>query len=238
MPRHQSDPSSAVTADVVLLVDTNSNMRPCLAALKRSMGAFIGSLTSPRAYGHVLITDWRIRVTSYDRRDDPNNECLSNSLFVSDMAQANAQVQAIEATDDSSAPRPLLEALEAASHWPATAQDQHSLPHAWRHFHDARRTVIVVTNGICGTAYRTPDGRLGSIEDVCASCLAMRIRLCLFAPEAPCYEKLEETDRCEYHSCGSLDIATNSLIQFFSQPGNLQTFMRRKVMQLRAMRSG
>lgn len=213
--------------DIVFLLDASGSMKACIGAVTGNISTFIDTLGSADANGGVLIRDWRIRVTGYRDRDSDGQYWLVDNPFTGDATQAKAQLTALEAKGGGDEPESLLDALYGVSQWPVADKGAQAGPGEWRHRHDASRVVVIFTDASSKPTFKAADGAQGSIPDLIQACNAARLKILMFAPNAPCYADLAMMDGLEWEPVGDLGADPVKALQEFS--GNQDNF--RKVME-------
>jgi hypothetical protein len=190
--------------DIVFLLDTTGSMKVCLQAITGNIATFVDTLSSSDANGGVLIKDWRIRVIGYRDRDSDGSQWWIDNPFTSDVAQVKQQLSALEAKGGGDEPESLLDAMYTVSQWPSTEKGAPASPTGWRHRHDATRVMIIFTDASCKPAFTAADGSKGAIPDIINACNANKLKVLLFAPDAPCYADLSMMNGLEWEPVGAL----------------------------------
>ena len=212
--------------DIVFLLDASGSMKECLRAVTDNIAAFVDTLSAPDANGGVLIKDWRIRVVGYrDKEADGSHWWLDNP-FSSDVAQVKANLAALEARGGGDEPESLLDGMYTVAQWPAADKGVAPSPTGWRHRHDAARIVIVFTDASSKPSFTTVDGAQGTVTDLIQSYHANRLKVCLFAPDAPLYYELSSMNGLEWEPVGTLDAnPVQALQDFVTNAGNFRKVM-------------
>ena len=191
--------------DIVFLLDCSGSMKECLVAVTDSIGSFVDTLSSPDANGGVLIRDWRIRVVGYRDKGADGSQWWIDNPFTSDVAQVRSQLTALEAKGGGDEPESLLDAMYSVAQWPSAEKGAIAGATGWRHRHDAARIVIIFTDASSKPDFAAADGSRGSVSDLINAYHANRLKVCLFAPDAPAYADLASMNGLEWEPVGSLD---------------------------------
>ena len=213
--------------DIVFLLDCSGSMKDCLRAVADSVTSFVDTLSAPDANGGVLIKDWRIRVVGYRDREADGSHWWIDNPFTSDVAQVKSSLLALEARGGGDEPESLLDAMYTVAQWPTADKGTPAGPNAWRHRHDAARIVIIFTDASAKPDFTAADGSRGSVSDLINAYHANRLKVCLFAPDAPGYADLASMNGLEWEPVGSLDSNPQEALRTFV--GNSENF--RKVME-------
>lgn len=193
------------TPDVVLLLDATSGMGGSLKGVAASVAHLLESLACAEAAGTLPIEDWRIRVMAYRDRESDGSQWLVDTPFTSDSAQVLAHVSGLQAIGGGDEPESLYDALYGVSQWPGTPRGMQPAATAWRHPDQAPRIVVIVTDGSCKPHFQAANGPKGALEDLLDACMASRLKVILYAPEAPCYIDLSVMNDLEWEPVGQLD---------------------------------
>jgi len=191
--------------DLVFLLDATGSMTTCLGAIAQNISSFIDSLANPDANGGVLVRDWRIRVVGYRDKDWDGPSWLVDNLFSADAGQVKGHLLALEPKGGHDEPESLLDALYEITQWPTSDKGAAPSPNAWRHRHDASRVVVVFTDASCKLSFKQSDGTAGGVTDLINLCQAARLKVILFAPDAPSYGELTIMSGLEWEIVGTLD---------------------------------
>lgn len=212
--------------DIVFLLDSTGSMKECLRAVTDNIATFVDTLSSSDSNGGVLIKDWRIRVIGYRDRDSDGSQWWIDNPFTSDVAQVKQQLSALEAKGGGDEPESLLDAMYTLSQWPSADKGMPASPTGWRHRHDAARVMIIFTDASCKSAFTAADGSKGSIPDIINACNASKIKVMLFAPDAPCYADLSMMNGLEWEPVGALGAdPVKALQEFTSHTENFSKVM-------------
>ena len=213
--------------DIVFLLDTSGSMKECLRAVTDNIATFVDTLSSSDANGGILIKDWRIRVVGYrDRQSDGSHWWVDNP-FTSDIAQAKANLSSLEAKGGGDEPESLLDAMYALSQWPSAEKGVAPSPTGWRHRHDAARVVVIFTDASFKPTFTAADGSQGSVSDLINAYHASRLKVILYAPDAPGYADLSSMNGLEWEPIGALDANPQQALSDYT--ANTENF--RKVME-------
>lgn len=213
--------------DIVFLLDASGSMKDCIRAVADNIATFVETLSAPDANGGVLIKDWRVRVLGYRDREVDGSQWWIDNPFTSDLAQVKAQLSALEATGGGDEPESLLDAMYMVSQWPSAEPGAAASPIGWRHRHDAARIVIIFTDASCKPDFTADNGSRGSVMDLINAYHANKLKVCLFAPDAPSYGELSSMNGLEWEPVGSLDSNPQQALKDYV--ANTGTF--RKVME-------
>ena len=191
--------------DIVFLLDASGSMKDCIRAVADNIAAFVETLNTPDANGGVLIKDWRVRVLGYRDREADGSHWWIDNPFTSDLTQVKAQLSALEAKGGGDEPESLLDAMYTVSQWPSAERGAPASPNGWRHRHDAARVVIIFTDASCKPDFTAADGSRGSVMDLINAYHANKLKVCLFAPDAPSHGDLSSMNGLEWEPVGSLE---------------------------------
>lgn len=212
--------------DIVFLLDASGSMKDCIHAVADNIAAFVDTLSTPDANGGVLIKDWRVRVVAYRDREADGSHWWIDNPFTSDLVQVKAQLSALEAKGGGDEPESLLDAMYTVSQWPSTERGAAASPNGWRHRHDAARVVIIFTDASCKPDFTAADGSRGSVTDLINAFHANKLKVCLFAPDAPVYGDLSGMNGLEWEPVGSLDSnPQQALTEYVATTGNFRKVM-------------
>lgn len=212
--------------DIVFLLDASGSMKECIQAVTQNIATFVDTLATPDANGGIQIKDWRIRVLGYRDRDADGAQWLVDNPFSTDIAQVKAQLAALEAKGGGDEPESLYDALYALTQWPSAEKGAQALPTGWRHRHDAARVVVVFTDASAKPGFKAADGSTGSVNDLIQACLANKLKVILYAPEAPCYTDLSMMSGLEWEMVGALgDKPVEALRAYTSDSANFRKVM-------------
>lgn len=213
--------------DIVFLLDATGSMKDCLEAVTGNIGTFVDTLSSSDANGGVLIKEWRIRVVGYRDKEHDGAQWWIDNPFTSDVVQVKWQLAALKALGGGDEPESLLDAMYAISQWPSAEKSAVPSPNGWRHRHDAARVVVIFTDASCKPAFKTADGSTGSVNDLIQAYHANKLKVILYAPDAPGYADLSAMSGLEWEPVGTL--GANPVQALMDYTANVDNF--RKVMQ-------
>ncbi len=212
--------------DIVFLLDASGSMKECIQAVTQNIATFVDTLATPDANGGIQIKDWRIRVIGYRDRDADGSQWLVDNSFSADIAEVKGQLAALEAKGGGDEPESLLDAMYALTQWPSAEKGAQALPTGWRHRHDAARVVVVFTDASCKPSFKAADGATGSVNDLIQACMANKLKVILYAPEAPCYTDLSMMNGLEWEPVGALgDNPVQALKDYTSNAANFRKVM-------------
>jgi hypothetical protein len=212
--------------DIVFLLDASGSMTECITAVTQNIASFVGTLASPDTNGGVLIKDWRIRVIGFRDRESDGSQWLVDNPFSVGVDEVKGQLAALEAKGGGDEPESLFDALYTVSQWPAADKGAEALATEWRHPHNASRVVVIFTDASCKLGFRTADGSVGAVNDLINACYAKKLKVILYAPEAPCYTELSSMNGLEWEIVGSLgDDAPEALRRYASDGANFRKVM-------------
>lgn len=212
--------------DIVFLLDASGSMTKCLRAVTDNIAAFVDTLSSPDANGGVLIKDWRIRVIGYRDKDFDGSHWWLDNPFTSDVATVKSHLVALEAKGGHDEPESLLDAMYTVSQWPVAEKGAAAPAQCWRHRHDAARVVVVFTDASAKQDFTSADGSRGSVSDLINHYNAMRLKVILFAPDAPVYGDLSSMSGLEWDPIGTLDAdPQQALVDFTSDVSKFRKVM-------------
>lgn len=213
--------------DIVFLLDATGSMQPCIQAVMQNISTFIDTLNAPDANGGVPIKDWRVRVLGYRDKDADGSQWWVDNPFTSDADEVKRQLAAIEAKGGGDEPESLLDAMYALTQWPVAEKGEIPSANGWRHRHDATRIAIIFTDASTKPNFKDASGSTGTIDDLINLYHTHRLKVVMFAPEAPGYAELSAMNGLEWEPVGTLgDNPVEALAQF---TGNRDNF--RKVME-------
>ncbi len=101
------------------------------------------------------------------------------------------------------------------------------MPTGWRHRHDAARVVVIFTDASCKPTFKAADGSTGTVNDLIQACMASKLKVILYAPEAACYaEGLNFLSGLEWETVGALgDKPVEALREYTSNTANFRKVM-------------
>lgn len=177
--------------DIVICVDATGSMKPCIDALKGQIQSFIAGLEKPLD-ANTPALNWRLRVMGF--RDLNEGESMINlgSPMVKTSAEAQAQVDALEADGGGDEPESALDAV-----WLATAKTQ------WRPTPEdpsPARKVIVLFSDATALPTLHPDtvreGAVGNDVNAVRQILAEKnVVLYAWAPACPIWAELSKNNK-------------------------------------------
>lgn len=185
-------------ADIVFLIDATGSMQPSINDIKANIKAFFRTLQTPDANGAPCVKDWRARVIGY-RDAEHDREWLVKNPFVRDVAQVEAQLDALEAKEGGDEPESLLDALYLVAKCGSTdkgAQEQD--PEKWRYVSEAARCVVIFTDASYKPKTSIPEAAGLSFEDIKNFIDAEHLRISIYAPQMSCHDDLGSIDAVEY----------------------------------------
>jgi hypothetical protein len=212
--------------DIVFLIDATGSMGGAIRDVTNNISVFVDTLNTPDANGGVLVHDWRIRVIGFRDRDTDGSQWLIENPFTSDIAQAKAQLAALEAKGGGDEPESLLDAMYVISQWPSAPKGGQVSATEWRHRHDAARIVVIFTDASAKPSFKAADGSIGSVHDLINTYHAQKLKVILYAPEAPIYAELSEMNGLEWEPIGV--VGENAVQALRAFTGDTENF--RKVM--------
>jgi uncharacterized protein YegL len=179
-----SDAKVKGVVDIVFLIDASGSMGDCIQAVKDKIGVFISELSG----GQVPVKDWRARVIGYrDAKCDGDQWLVTNPFVSNDQAALTAQLSSLTAEGGGDEPESLIDALLVVGNWNAVQKSEVADDSSWRHFTDARRSVVLFTD-----ATFHPDAKSGAtISDAFSLITSMKLELQYIVPDAPCYDSFE-----------------------------------------------
>ena len=213
-------------ADIVFLLDVTFSMEPCIDALKKSLGVMIDSMVNPGPRAEALVRDWRIKICGYrDVRAD-GNQWWEEFPFSRDLAQIQGFLSQLEAKGGGDDPESLLDGLWKVAHLPATDRGENPHPEKWRARGEAARCVIIFTDAPAHMRIDLPEARGAKWEDLAREIHAARLKITLYAPEAPCFETLSMLSDIEVETIGALPEAQEAMSRFVSSRQNFEKTLR------------
>ena len=185
------------TADVVFLLDVTDSMDYCIDAVKKNIETFVAELQKQ----HI---DWRARIIGF-RNYDADGEAWwdgDQSPFTSDVDELKAQLDAKKPSggDGNDWRESVLDALHQVANFPVSSKLPPD-PFAWRPTGHTAKCVLVFTDYECQEFVSYVDGNL-KMDDVAETLNENRIRVCIVAPDYPCYKDLAEYQNIDYEVCG------------------------------------
>lgn len=212
--------------DIVFLLDATFSMAPCLDAVTRNISTFIDTLNTPDANGGVLIKDWRIRVVGYRDRDCDGAQWLVDNPFSTDAGEVKSQLTSLKAAGGGDEPESLLDAMYQVSQWASAEKGAPAAANGWRHRHDAARIVVIFTDASCKNTFTASDGSGGTVDDLIQAYHAAKLKVILFAPEAPVYSDLSAMNGLEWEPVGALGgNPQQALVDFTTDASNFRKVM-------------
>ena len=186
------------TADVVFLLDITDSMDYCIDAVKDNIEIFVKELQSKNI-------DWRARIIgfrNYDYDGENNWWDGDDSPFTSDVNELKKQLAAKKASGGD--PNDFRESVLDALHKVANFNISSKLPpdpFAWRPTGHAAKCVLLFTDYAFQDYVSYVEGNQTK-DDVVEVLNENRIRVCIIAPEFPCYAELAEEQDIDYEPCG------------------------------------
>ena len=205
-------------SDIVFLIDATGSMREAVRDVTNNISMFIDTLNTPDANGRVLVHDWRIRVIGYRGRDTDGSQWLIENPFTSDIAQAKAQLAALEAKGGGDEPESLLDAMYVIAQWPSAPKDGQVSATEWRHRHDAARIVVIFTDASAKPSFKAADGSIGAVHDLINTYHSQKLKVMLYVPDAPIYAELLTMDFCEWEPLGGVGENSAQAVRAFPGP--------------------
>lgn len=212
--------------DIVFLLDASGSMAECIQAVTQNISTFVDTLSASDANGGVLIKDWRIRVLAYRDKDADGSQWFIDNPFTGDIATVKSQLATLEAKGGGDEPESLLDAMYALTQW--SSADKGAAPESsgWRHRHDAARVVVIFTDASCKPSFKTATGTDGSVDDLIQAYHANKLKVVLYAPEAPLYADLAAMNGLEWEPVGVLgDNPVQALKDYTSNTDNFRKVM-------------
>ena len=212
--------------DIVFLLDASGSMKECIQAVTQNISTFVDTLSASDANGGVLIKDWRIRVLAYRDRLADGSYWFIDNPFTSDIAEVKSQLAAIEAKGGGDEPESLLDAMYTLTQWSAAEKGATASPTGWRHRHDATRVVVIFTDASCQPTFKTAAGTDGSVDDLIQAYHANKLKVVMYAPEAPLYADLSAMNGLEFDPVGKLgENPVQALRDYTSNTDNFRKVM-------------
>jgi len=187
--------------DVVLLVATPSTMREPIAALAE-LSKTLQPDPTPFGDGYAF-TDWRFRVAGFHHRGAHPSRWWVDHPFTCNMDEISAQLSGLK-TMGGPEPLSLLDALYRISQWPSAKEGALPEPNEWSYRRDASRWVAVFTDASFEPEFTVSDGTQGDVVELIHACHAIRLKVRLFAPDAPGYADLSCMNGLEWDPIGDL----------------------------------
>jgi hypothetical protein len=223
----EQQPRVKGVADIVFLLDATGSMGPCIQALKDNIEGFVTTLTT-RDANQCPVRDWRAKVVGFRDYDYPEVPPVEDNPFVTTIEGLKVQLAALQAEGGVDEPESLLEALYQIARLPASKKGEPPRPDRWRSRSAAKRFVIVFTDAPFKDPLAVPAG--ATLEDVINELMNNRIILHVFAPEIPCYSRLSEVDRAEWHVVTGGENAQESLAVFTTDRQNFKRILQQLAM--------
>ena len=175
----------------------------------------------------MLIKDWRICVIGYrDKLVDRSNWFIDNP-FTMDIAEVKAQLFALHIGGGGDEPQSLLDAMYNLTQWPVAQKDATPSSTGWRHPHDAVRMVVIFTDASCHPSLEAASGLDGSVDDLIQAYHANKLKVVLFAPDAPLYAELPAMLDLEWNPVGRPDEnPVQALIDYTSNTDNFRKVIK------------
>lgn len=212
--------------DIVFLLDASGSMKECIQAVTQNISTFVDTLSASDANGGVLIKDWRIRVLAYRDRLADGSYWFIDNPFTSDIAEVKSQLAAMEAKGGGDEPESLLDAMYTLTQWSAAEKGATASPTGWRHRHDATRVVVIFTDASCHPTFKTAAGTDGSVDDLIQAYHANKLKVVMYAPEAPLYADLSAMNGLEFDPVGKLgENPVQALRDYTSNADNFRKVM-------------
>jgi hypothetical protein len=212
--------------DIVFLLDATGSMKECIQAVTQNIATFVDTLATPDANGGVMIKDWRIRVIGYRDHNADGSQWLVDNPFTADIDEVKAQLSALEAMGGGDEPESLFDAMYMLTQWPSAEKGEPAQPTGWRHRHDAARVVVAFTDASSKPSFQASDGSTGSVDDLIQAYHANKLKVILYAPEAPCYTDLSMMNGLEWEPVGTLgENPVQALKDYTSNSANFRKVM-------------
>lgn len=197
--------------DFVFLIDATGSMQPVIDALKNNLNTFIDTMI---ADVQSPVRDWRGKVFGFRDVEEDAEPFVDNPFVQKDTTALKAQLASLKAEGGGDAPESLLDALFKVGSMPQMEKGSQVLdPNKWRYRSSAARVVILFTDAPFKEKMMIPEAKGGGVQDIINLMQNNRIILCIFAPEAECYDKLAETDKSEL-TTGDLQAITSDVNNF------------------------
>jgi hypothetical protein len=181
--------------DLVFLMDATGSLEICIEQVKNNLRGFIELLTG-EATNQSPVKEWRAKVVGF-RDFEWDDEPLVDNPFTDDPSVLESQLTNLEAKGGGDIPESLLEGIYHCATMEQTGQGEALSPDKWRYRGSGARVVIVFTDAPFKEPMEQPKD--GTLDDVINACHANKIILQVFAPEMDCFDKLDETDKCDSH---------------------------------------
>jgi hypothetical protein len=214
--------------DIVFLIDITGSMQPCLDALKNNIGLLVDTMVNPGPNADNVVKDWRIKICGYRDAAADGSQWWEEKPFRTDVTQVRADLATLEAKGGGDEPESLLDGLWKIAKMESVAQGAQAMENAWRDRHDAARCVIVFTDASTHMQTSIPEANGAQFADVNNAIRESKLRISLYAPEAPCYmDDLSQIDGIEYDRVGTLSgDAQEAMKEFSSHTENFQKTMK------------
>ena len=212
--------------DIVFLLHASRSMNQCIQAVSQNISTFVDTLIASDSNPGVQIKDWRIRVLAYRDRLADGSYWFIDNPFTSDIAEVKSQLAAIEAKGGGDEPESLLDAMYTLTQWSAAEKGATASPTGWRHRHDAARVVVIFTDASCHPTFKTTTGTDGSVDDLIQAYHANKLKVVMYAPEAPLYADLAAMNGMEWEPVGKLgENPVQALRDYTSNTDNFRKVM-------------
>lgn len=213
-------------ADIVFLLDVTFSMDPCIEALKKSLGVMIDSMVNPGPRAEALVTDWRIKICGYRDVLADGDLWWEEFPFSRDLVEIQGYLSRLEAKGGGDDPESLLDGLWKVAHLPVTERGGNPHPEKWRARGEAARCVIIFTDAPAHMRIDLQEARGAKWEDLAREIHAARLKITLYAPEAPCFETLSMLSDIEVETIGALKEAQEAMSRFVSSRQNFEKTLR------------
>jgi hypothetical protein len=212
--------------DIVFLLDATGSMASCIDAVTRNISIFIDTLNTPDSNGGILIRDWRIKVVGYRDRDCDGAQWLVDNPFSTDAGEVKSQLAALKAAGGGDEPESLLDAMYQVAQWNSAEKGASPTSDSWRHRHDAARVVVIFTDASSKNTFTASGGSGGTVDDLIQAYHAAKLKVILFAPDAPVYADLSAMNGLEWEPVGALGSdPQQALVDFTTDTNNFRKVM-------------
>ncbi len=110
----------------------------------------------------------------------------------------------MEAKGGGDEPESLLDAMYTVAQWPSAEKGAQPAPTEWRHRHDAARIVVIFTDASPHPTFKAADGGTGSVDDLIQLYHASKLKVVMYAPDAPAYADLSAMNGLEWEPVGAI----------------------------------
>ena len=192
-------------ADIVFVIDASASMRPCIDALRASIGSFVSSLDGPNAGSFDLQLEFiALKVDPHQRT------FMFNSSHERDVLDTLYKEGASGRAKFWSKPAPFMKALQGVSI--GADEDTYialdvALDLPWREARGCHRVVVLLTDEAPETGFE-PDQRKQRAMDLVRKMNDLRVKLFMVGPYSDMLVELQAADGADYLQIPDADVGS------------------------------